>query len=76
MELDETSRNLLVVARSLGRMDRLHRLTPASPWEPDPLLMDERWVAADIKGLGVMVFSACSHADRRCATSPGACAAM
>ena len=45
-----------------GRMDHLHRLTPTSPWEPDPLLMDERMVAVDIKGLGVMVFSACSHA--------------
>jgi 7,8-dihydropterin-6-yl-methyl-4-(beta-D-ribofuranosyl)aminobenzene 5'-phosphate synthase len=31
-------------------------------WEPDPLLMDERFMAARVKGRGVVVFSACSHA--------------
>jgi 7,8-dihydropterin-6-yl-methyl-4-(beta-D-ribofuranosyl)aminobenzene 5'-phosphate synthase len=45
-----------------GRLDHLRRLSPSSPWVPDPLLMDERMVVIDIKGLGVMVFSACSHA--------------
>lgn len=29
---------------------------------PDPLIMDERYVAACVKGRGVSVFSACSHA--------------
>jgi 7,8-dihydropterin-6-yl-methyl-4-(beta-D-ribofuranosyl)aminobenzene 5'-phosphate synthase len=29
---------------------------------PDPLIMDERFVAARVKGRGVSVFSACSHA--------------
>jgi 7,8-dihydropterin-6-yl-methyl-4-(beta-D-ribofuranosyl)aminobenzene 5'-phosphate synthase len=31
-------------------------------WEPDPLLLDERYVAAHVKGKGVVVFTACSHA--------------
>jgi len=30
--------------------------------EPDPLIMDERFVAACVPGRGVSVFSACSHA--------------
>lgn len=30
--------------------------------EPDPLIMDERFVAAAVRGRGVTVFSACSHA--------------
>jgi 7,8-dihydropterin-6-yl-methyl-4-(beta-D-ribofuranosyl)aminobenzene 5'-phosphate synthase len=30
--------------------------------EPDPLIMDERFVAACVGGRGVTVFSACSHA--------------
>jgi len=31
-------------------------------WEPDPLIMDERWLAVNVKGMGVIVFTACSHA--------------
>jgi len=31
-------------------------------WEPDPLLMDERYVAFNLKDKGIMVFTACSHA--------------
>ena len=31
-------------------------------WEPDPLIMDERFVSVHVKGKGQMVFSACSHA--------------
>jgi 7,8-dihydropterin-6-yl-methyl-4-(beta-D-ribofuranosyl)aminobenzene 5'-phosphate synthase len=31
-------------------------------WEPDPWIMDERYVAAHVKGKGVVVFTACSHA--------------
>ena len=30
--------------------------------EPDPLIMDERYIAAQVRGRGVSVFSACSHA--------------
>jgi len=31
-------------------------------WEPDPWIMDERYVAAYVKDKGVIVFTACSHA--------------
>ncbi len=31
-------------------------------WEPDPWIMDERFLAVRIKDKGVFVFSACSHA--------------
>jgi 7,8-dihydropterin-6-yl-methyl-4-(beta-D-ribofuranosyl)aminobenzene 5'-phosphate synthase len=31
-------------------------------WEPDPLLLDERYVAAVVRGKGAVVFTACSHA--------------
>jgi len=33
-----------------------------SAWEPDPLILDERYVAAHVKGKGIVVFTACSHA--------------
>lgn len=31
-------------------------------WEPDPLILDERYVVARVKGKGIIVFTACSHA--------------
>jgi 7,8-dihydropterin-6-yl-methyl-4-(beta-D-ribofuranosyl)aminobenzene 5'-phosphate synthase len=31
-------------------------------WEDDPFIMDERFLAADLRGKGVVVFTACSHA--------------
>mmetsp|Transcript_38166 Transcript_38166/g.85075 ORF Transcript_38166/g.85075 Transcript_38166/m.85075 type:complete len:371 (+) Transcript_38166:64-1176(+) len=31
-------------------------------WQPDPLILDERYVAVKIKGRGIVVFSSCSHA--------------
>ncbi|HET6376596.1 MAG TPA: MBL fold metallo-hydrolase [Methylocella sp.] len=45
-----------------GRIDHLCRPSPGAPWEPDPLLMDERMLVAHVHGLGLIVFSACSHA--------------
>jgi 7,8-dihydropterin-6-yl-methyl-4-(beta-D-ribofuranosyl)aminobenzene 5'-phosphate synthase len=30
--------------------------------EPDPLILDERFVAAIVRGRGITVLSACSHA--------------
>jgi 7,8-dihydropterin-6-yl-methyl-4-(beta-D-ribofuranosyl)aminobenzene 5'-phosphate synthase len=38
------------------------RQTSEGGWEPDPLLLDERFLAVDVAGKGLMVFSACSHA--------------
>ncbi|RUW83405.1 MULTISPECIES: MBL fold metallo-hydrolase [unclassified Mesorhizobium] len=31
-------------------------------WEPDELIMDERFVAVNVAGKGLVVFTACSHA--------------
>jgi 7,8-dihydropterin-6-yl-methyl-4-(beta-D-ribofuranosyl)aminobenzene 5'-phosphate synthase len=31
-------------------------------WQPDPLIMDERFVAVRVRDKGQLVFSACSHA--------------
>ena len=31
-------------------------------WEPDPWIMDERFLAVNVKDKGLVVFSACSHA--------------
>jgi 7,8-dihydropterin-6-yl-methyl-4-(beta-D-ribofuranosyl)aminobenzene 5'-phosphate synthase len=45
-----------------GRQDHLCRSGHKSDWHPDPLLMDERMVVVNVKGLGLVVFSACSHA--------------
>ena len=40
-----------------------HRGTEdGSGWEPDPLIVDERFVAVRLKDKGVFVFTACSHA--------------
>ncbi len=45
-----------------GRPDHLCRHTRTAPWEPDPLLMDERYLAVHVKNKGIIVFSSCSHA--------------
>ena len=34
----------------------------AEGWEPDELLIDERWLAVNVVGKGLVVLSACSHA--------------
>ena len=31
-------------------------------WEPDPLILDERYLAVHVKKKGIVVFTACSHA--------------
>ncbi|HEX3037197.1 MAG TPA: MBL fold metallo-hydrolase [Thermodesulfobacteriota bacterium] len=31
-------------------------------WEADPLIMDERFMAAHVKGKGIVIFTGCSHA--------------
>jgi 7,8-dihydropterin-6-yl-methyl-4-(beta-D-ribofuranosyl)aminobenzene 5'-phosphate synthase len=45
-----------------GRTDHLCRSGPDAPWRPDPLLMDERMLVVHVRDLGLVVFSACSHA--------------
>jgi 7,8-dihydropterin-6-yl-methyl-4-(beta-D-ribofuranosyl)aminobenzene 5'-phosphate synthase len=39
-----------------------HHSIRAGVCEPDPLILDERYVAARVRGRGVSLFSACSHA--------------
>jgi 7,8-dihydropterin-6-yl-methyl-4-(beta-D-ribofuranosyl)aminobenzene 5'-phosphate synthase len=51
-----------VSAFEKGRKDHLCRENHETPWRPDPFLMDERMVVVDVKDLGLVVFSACSHA--------------
>jgi 7,8-dihydropterin-6-yl-methyl-4-(beta-D-ribofuranosyl)aminobenzene 5'-phosphate synthase len=38
------------------------RQTDDGGWEPDPWIIDERFLAVNIKDKGLVVFSACSHA--------------
>jgi len=45
-----------------GRPDHLRRPAADRPWEPDPLILDERYLAVHVRGKGLIVFSACSHA--------------
>lgn len=45
-----------------GYPGHLRRKATGTEWEPDPWLMDERYVAAHVRGQGLVVFSACSHA--------------
>lgn len=45
-----------------GLPGQLRRSEDGQSWEPDPLLMDERYLSVHVKDKGQFVFSACSHA--------------
>ena len=46
-----------------GLPNHVRQTNPDSEdWEPDPWIMDERYLAVNVKEKGVVVFSACSHA--------------
>jgi 7,8-dihydropterin-6-yl-methyl-4-(beta-D-ribofuranosyl)aminobenzene 5'-phosphate synthase len=51
-----------VTSFETGRKDHLCRLNNEEEWRPDPYLMDERMLVVDVRDLGLVVFSACSHA--------------
>ena len=51
-----------VTSYEAGVPNHLSRSADGSSWEPDPLIMDERFVSVNVKGKGQFVFSACSHA--------------
>jgi 7,8-dihydropterin-6-yl-methyl-4-(beta-D-ribofuranosyl)aminobenzene 5'-phosphate synthase len=45
-----------------GLPGHLRRSSDGNSWEPDPLIMDERFISVHVKDKGQFVFSACSHA--------------
>jgi 7,8-dihydropterin-6-yl-methyl-4-(beta-D-ribofuranosyl)aminobenzene 5'-phosphate synthase len=45
-----------------GFPGHMRRSEDGASWEPDPLIMDERFVATHVKDKGIVVFTACSHA--------------
>lgn len=51
-----------VTAFETGLPGQHRRTVDGSGWEPDPLIMDERFVAVAVKGKGLVVLTACSHA--------------
>ncbi|HXZ54773.1 MAG TPA: MBL fold metallo-hydrolase [Burkholderiales bacterium] len=51
-----------VTSYEAGVPNHLTRSPDGTSWEPDPLIMDERYLSVNVKGKGQFVFSACSHA--------------
>jgi len=44
-----------------GLPGQVARDSEAAPWQPDEWLSDERFIAVNLRGKGLVVFSACSH---------------
>lgn len=51
-----------VTAFERGMSRHVRRSADGGAWEPDPLILDERYVAVHIRDQGILVFTACSHA--------------
>jgi len=51
-----------VTTYEVGLPGHVARDTDGDGWEPDPLIMDERFLAVHVRDKGLVVFSACSHA--------------
>ena len=45
-----------------GYPGHMRRASDDSGWEPDPLILDERYLAVHVRGKGIVIFSMCSHA--------------
>jgi 7,8-dihydropterin-6-yl-methyl-4-(beta-D-ribofuranosyl)aminobenzene 5'-phosphate synthase len=45
-----------------GMPGQVRRSEDGKDWEPDELLLDERWLGVHVRGKGLVIFSACSHA--------------
>lgn len=45
-----------------GLPGQVRKTADGKSWEPDELIMDERWLAVHVEGKGLVVLSACSHA--------------
>jgi 7,8-dihydropterin-6-yl-methyl-4-(beta-D-ribofuranosyl)aminobenzene 5'-phosphate synthase len=50
-----------VTTYEIGLRNQVRR-NAGGDWEPDPLIMDERFLAVAVKHRGIVVFTACSHA--------------
>lgn len=46
----------------IGLPGQHRRTADGSGWEPDELLIDERFIAVNVRGKGLVVLTACSHA--------------
>jgi 7,8-dihydropterin-6-yl-methyl-4-(beta-D-ribofuranosyl)aminobenzene 5'-phosphate synthase len=51
-----------VTSYERGYPGQVRRTEDGKGWEPDELLLDERWLGFNVKGKGLVVLSACSHA--------------
>jgi 7,8-dihydropterin-6-yl-methyl-4-(beta-D-ribofuranosyl)aminobenzene 5'-phosphate synthase len=51
-----------VTSYERGFPRHVKRSQDGESWEPDPWIMDERYVAAHVRGKGIIAFTACSHA--------------
>lgn len=51
-----------VTSYERGLPNHVRRTQDGTDWEPDPLITDERFLAVRVKGKGLVVFTACSHA--------------
>jgi 7,8-dihydropterin-6-yl-methyl-4-(beta-D-ribofuranosyl)aminobenzene 5'-phosphate synthase len=45
-----------------GYPGQVRRTLDGKDWEPDELLIDERWIGVNVKGKGLVVLTSCSHA--------------
>lgn len=45
-----------------GYPGQVRRTLDGQGWEPDELLIDERWIAVNVKDKGLVVLTSCSHA--------------
>jgi len=60
-----------------GYPGQVRLMADGENWEPDELLMDERFLAVNVAGKGLVVLSACSHAgvvnvlSHTCSSFPG-----
>ncbi len=51
-----------VTSYEKGLTSQVRQTDDRKSWRPDPLVMDERFLAVHVRGKGLVVFSACSHA--------------
>jgi 7,8-dihydropterin-6-yl-methyl-4-(beta-D-ribofuranosyl)aminobenzene 5'-phosphate synthase len=51
-----------VTSYETGLPGHMRRSADGKAWDPDPLIMDERFVSVHVRDKGQFIFSACSHA--------------